>query len=55
MQRKAIASIIDEYIKLHAEQKLILGTDDPEDKISFELLRQFGGNTCRFTRISGRK
>ena len=55
MLRTAIASIIDEFIKIHAEQKLILGSDDPEDKINLELLRQFGGKTCRFTRIAGRR
>ena len=54
MSKMAITSIIEEFIKTHAEQKLILGVDDPDDKISLDLLRQFGGKTCRFTRITGR-
>jgi hypothetical protein len=54
MQRQAVPFIIDDYIRSHAGEKLILGVDNPGDMLSIELLRQFGGRTCRFTRITGK-
>lgn len=53
LQYCAVQLIIDAYIQLHAEQKLILGVDDPFDKKNLLLLKQFGGEPCKLNRITG--
>ena len=55
IRNHAVPVIIDEFIKLHAEQRMILGVDDPSDRMNIGLLRQFGAKSCRFARITGRR
>ena len=54
IQRQATAVIIDEFIRAHAGEKLIMGVDNPGDTMALELFRQLGGMTFRFTRITGK-
>jgi hypothetical protein len=55
LQYHAVQLIIDGYIKLHAEQKLILGVDDPFDRKNLLLLKQFGAEPCKLNHITGRR
>ena len=54
-QNHALSSIIDEFIKIHAGKKHILGMDNINDKKNLQLFRLFDGESCIINRITGRK